>query len=500
MIMQDTHSDARPTPSPSKRRRPQGLWIALALFIGGLIIMGAVVQASLSRTKAGGSGELPQPRAVEPAAAPSPAELSNSFRQVAKDVKPAVVNINIVEAVRRTPFFPGLGIPDDDGYGKQRGTGSGAIVTADGYIITNNHVVGKAEKIEVTLADGRKFKGERVGTDPETDIAVIKIDASALPTAVLGNSDSVEQGDWVLAIGSPFGLQQTITAGIISATGRDIPRASQFNRYLQTDASINPGNSGGPLVNMRGEVIGINTLIYSNSGGNEGVGFAIPSNLARRIYGELLQNGKMTRGYLGVGIRDLDSATADAIGLEVGAGVLVGDVRADGPAAKGGIKTGDVITAIDGNHVGTAAELTNTVSSTLVGKSVRVDYVREGKKLSTTVVLAERPPLERQANGEPGGGEARPSRLGLSVQTVTPALAEQLNLDIKSGAMVVRIRPGSSAAEVLNSGDVIHQVGRDRIQTADDLVRATESLKGGQEIALRIERSGSLLWVTISVD
>ncbi len=481
--------------------KASGIWIALSLFVGGLIIIGAVVQATLSRTRSGGgSGELPQPRAVSPASAPSPVELSNSFRQVAKDVKPAIVNINIVEAAHRTPFFPGFGFPDDGSYGKQRGTGSGAIVTPDGYIITNNHVVGRADKIEVTLADGRKFRGERIGTDPETDLAVIKISASGLPTTVLGDSDSVEQGDWVLAIGSPFGLQQTITAGIISATGRDIPTASQFNRYLQTDASINPGNSGGPLVNMRGEVIGINTLIYSNSGGNEGVGFAIPSNLARKVYGELIQSGKITRGYLGVRIRDMDPATADAMSLEAGAGVLVGEVTADSPAARGGLRNGDVITAIDGTHVKTAAELTAKVSSTAVGKSVRVDYIRDGKQGSTTVVLAERPPIDKEASAEPSGGEARASRLGLSVQTVTPAMAKQLNLEIESGAIVVRIKPGSSAAEVLNSGDVIHQVGRDKIENAEDLVRVSESLRSGQEVAVRIERSGRLVWVTVSVD
>ena len=242
--MQDIRPDTPLRTATASESKPRGIWIALALFVGGLIIIGAVVQASLSRTRSGaGSGELPQPRAVSPAAAPSPVELSNSFRQVAKDVKPAVVNINIVEQAHRTPFFPGFGYPDDGGYGRQRGTGSGAIVTSDGYIITNNHVVGRAEKIEVTLADGRKFKGERVGTDPETDLAIIKISATGLPATVLGDSDAVEQGDWVLAIGSPFGLQQTITAGIVSATGRDIPRASQLNRYIQTDASINPGNS-----------------------------------------------------------------------------------------------------------------------------------------------------------------------------------------------------------------------------------------------------------------
>src|ERR1043165_2415878 len=235
---------------------------------------------------------------------PSPVELSRTFVGVAKQVKPAVVNIDVVEKTQRQSMQLPEGFPQIPGFGdgqsrRQRGTGSGVIISADGYILTNNHVAGdQAEQIKVKLADGREFKAKRVGYDKDTDIALIKIDATGLPYAKLGDSDKLEQGEWVLALGSPFGLQQTMTAGIVSATGRDLgAQAGQFTSFIQTDASINPGNSGGPLVNMAGEVVGINALIFSRSGASEGIGFAIPSNLVNKIYAQLLKSGKVTRAY-----------------------------------------------------------------------------------------------------------------------------------------------------------------------------------------------------------
>src|SRR5215467_354275 len=308
-----------PTRAP-KRANGYKAWIALGVLFVLAVLMAAVQAAYKLRNK--GGGELPPAHSlvspVTSSSGPSPNELSTTFRAVAKAVKPAVVYINITETVQGQRGFsiPGFEIPGDGGATKQQASGSGFIVKDDGYIITNNHVVGKADKIDVTLADGRKFRAKPVGTDPETDLAVIKIDATGLPTAVLGDSDGIEQGDWVLAIGSPFGLQQTLTAGIISATGRNIPGASQFDKYIQTDASINPGNSGGPLVNMQGEVVGINTLIFSQTGSSVGIGFAIPSNLARQVYGDLMQSGKVTRAYLGVIIRDLDATMASGLKVD----------------------------------------------------------------------------------------------------------------------------------------------------------------------------------------
>src|SRR6185369_6972889 len=315
------------------------------------------------------AAELPSDKAAPVAEqVVSPSELSTTFRKVAKAVKPAVVNISTVQKVKMAGFgmpqIPGFQFDFPGGQGqhppvqKQRGTGSGVIVTEDGYILTNNHVVGKADDIEVKLSDGRKFKGKVIGKDEFTDIAVVKIDASqALPTASLGNSDDMEQGDWVVAIGSPFGLEQTITAGIVSAKGRHVG-SSQYNNFIQTDASINPGNSGGPLVNMSGQVIGINTMIYSESGGNQGIGFAIPSNLASKIYNQLVRTGKVTRGYLGVIINEITPEKADGLGLTTTEGALVNDVQTDSPAAKAGIQSGDVIVGFDGKPIKDSHELT----------------------------------------------------------------------------------------------------------------------------------------------
>jgi serine protease Do len=492
----------------NSRKGSRSAWIALAVILAALIVSIAIVQASYYKLK-GREGELPMPGANPAAAVPSPGELSKSFREVAKVVKPAVVNINIVELVQQGNLFPqipGFGFPEEGVPKKVSGAGSGVIVTPDGYILTNNHVVSIAKQIEVTLADGRKFKASRIGTDPETDLAVIKIDAAGLPIAVLGDSDKVEQGDWVLALGSPFGLQQTLTAGIVSATGRDIP-GSQFSRFIQTDASINPGNSGGPLVNMRGEVIGINTLIYSQTGGNIGIGFAIPSNLAREIYGKLVTSGKVTRGYLGVFVKELGAAEAHMFGVEPQSGVLVQQVTdPDSPAAKAGLMSGDIITAVDGKLVKTPQELTSIVADMPVGKTVRVDFIRDGKPQSVNVTLAERPTTMQAravAPDEDGGGEdyARSSRLGVSVQTVTPELAKRMRLQIPSGALVQTVEPASPAADAgIKHGDVIHRVDRTLVKTAKDLVQAVKSLNSGQEFALQVERNGRIFFVTVTFD
>jgi serine protease Do len=402
------------------------------------------------------------------------------------------------------PFF-GFEFPMP-GPRRQEGTGSGFIVTPDGYIITNHHVVGDAQKITVTLHDGRKLLARRIGTDPETDIALIKIDGSGLATAVLGNSDTIEQGDWVLALGSPFGLQQTLTAGIVSATAREL-RNSTFERFIQTDAAINPGNSGGPLVSLRGEVIGINTAIYSRSGmGNEGVGFAIPSNMARKIYGELAKSGKVVRGYLGVFVKELTEADAAALGLRAKAGVLVSDVTdQNSPAAKAGIRSGDVVTAIDGKSVNTALDLTNAVADTPVGKTVRIDLLRDGARQTVNATLAERPAREtaRAESAEPDSEEAVPqtSRLGVSVQSVTPETAERYSLKIRSGAVIVGVTPAGPASSAgLRRGDVVHRVGRILIRSAADLAEAEKSLKSGEDVSVQVERGGQLSFLTLSLD
>jgi serine protease Do len=327
---------------------------------------------------------------------------------VAKRIKPAVVQINIVSAGSQQtdndesnnlkPSNPPADSPSeqpsDSPSGQplnpvrqqqkspyvRRGTGSGVIITPDGYILTNNHVAGPATQIKVRLYDGREFTGRRIGVDPETDLALVKIEAQNLPYATLGDSSKLEQGEWVVALGSPFGLEQTMTAGIISATGRSF--GGTYDNYLQTDASINPGNSGGPLINMNGEVIGINTMIYSRSGGSEGIGFSVPSNMAKKVKDGLIRNGHVTRGYLGVSLQDTEGSEG---------GVLVADLTNGGPASKAGLHNGDMIVEFDGKQVKSTKQLTEIIADTQVGKTLNVKFVRDGHEQSTPITLAERP-------------------------------------------------------------------------------------------------------------
>ncbi|HKP88093.1 MAG TPA: Do family serine endopeptidase [Blastocatellia bacterium] len=437
---------------------------------------------------------------------PSPADLSRTFINVAKQVKPAVVNIDVVErskgATMRLPEgFPQIpGFPDGQPR-RQRGTGSGVVISSDGYILTNNHVAGDAEQIKVKLTDGREFKAKRIGADPETDLAVIKIETQGLPFARLGNSDSLEQGEWVIALGSPFGLEQTMTAGIVSATGRDLPGAGQFTHFIQTDASINPGNSGGPLINMQGEVVGINTLIFSQTGTSAGIGFAIPSNLATKIYAQLIKSGKVTRGYLGVMLRPLTPAIAKAVGYEGTDGAQVQDVtKTDSPAARAGLRSGDVIVEFEGKKVKNPAQLTELVADTPVGKPSQLKYVRDGRTETTTVSLGERP-ASNETREEKGEEDENGGALGLSTQSVTPEMAREMKLKITSGVVVRDVQGDSPAAEAgLQRGDVIHRINRMPITNRQDYLRAIQSLRGEKEIAVQFERGGQLQFITISLD
>lgn len=448
------------------------------------------------------------PAPAQTATLASPAELSRAFINVAKVVKPAVVNIDVVEKTKvqaraqmpegfpNIPGFPGFG-----GESKprvQRGTGSGVIITPDGYILTNNHVAGDADEIKVKMSDGREFKARRVGADPETDLAVVKIDAQNLPFARLGDSSKLEQGEWVVALGSPFGLDQTMTAGIVSATGRDL-HSGPYDNYIQTDASINPGNSGGALVNMRGEVVGINTMIFSRSGGNEGIGFAIPANLAKKVYAQLVKNGKVTRGYLGINLQQLTPAVASSLGYAGKEGVLVSDLAENSPSAKAGLKSGDVIVEFDGQKVTSPKQLTEVVGDTPVGKAVTVKYVRDGRTETTTVTLGQRPGAKEAA--QPQSEEQGGVKLGVSVTDVTPDIAGELKLKVNSGAVVQQVQPGSPASEAgLQRGDVIHRINRTPVVKAQDLITALRGLKSESEVVLQIERNGSLAFITVTLD
>jgi len=493
------------------RRSGPGPWIAIVFVVAALVVTVAIIQGAYHRG-AGVTTSTPTPELAPPkpvtTASPSPVELSNTFREVAKAVKPAVVFINVVEkspaGSSQNDFF---GAPPFQAPRKREGAGSGFIVNSDGYILTNNHVVDGATQIEVTLADGRKFKAHAVGQDQPTDLAVIKIEATGLPTAGLGDSDEIQQGDWVLALGSPFGLQQTLTAGIVSATGREL-RESQYNHYIQTDASINPGNSGGPLVNMQGEVIGINTMILTGSPfsqGNVGIGFAIASNAARDVFAKLVKNGRVVRGYLGVFVVELDKAKAHALGLEPDSGVFVQEVPdAEAPAGKAGIKPSDVITAFDGKTVKMPRELTDRVAATPVGQSVRVDFIRAGQQQSVSVKVAERPnEINARLSSPDDGGDdqtAQQGRLGIQGRSVTPELAEQNHLKSNHGVLVVGVSPDSPAAEAgVQHGDIILRIDRTEVNSVDDLSQSLKALSPG-EYMLVVERRGRQLFLTVTLE
>ncbi len=507
-----------PTPpavSPERRKARHSLigivatvLVALALVVGAKALNGGAAAAF----SLGGDAALPESGApLDVANASGPESLSIAFASVAKTVSPAVVHLNIVKEVRRTgisvfPFGNGEG-----GTMRQRGSGSGVIVNPNGYILTNNHVVGNTSSIEVKLSDGRRLKGTVVGTDPQTDLAVVKIDATGLPYASLGNSDAIQQGEWVVAVGSPFGLEQTITAGIVSATGRQLPAGSPYESYIQTDASINPGNSGGPLVNLRGEVVGINTLIFSESGGSQGIGFAIPSNMARKIYTALTTgDGKITRGYFGVSVRDLDDALAESLLVPEGTkGAVVADVAAESaPAAKAGLRSGDVITAIDGKPIESARSLTSSVADVAPGSTVTVEFLRDGKRQSTSVTVAERPrnlgvsgQEEEPPAEDEGSSQASRAKLGVNIADVTPEVAAQLKLREAKGAVITGVDPSGVAAQAgLQSGDVIHRFGKSAVTSAADLAKAVESATPGSQVVLQVERRGTLTFVTIELD
>ena len=450
----------------------------------------------------------------QPAQLPSPSDLSRAFINVAKQIKPAVVNIDVKEKAKRStprgfdnlPQIPGFP-PFDAPRGPQRGTGSGIIISADGYILTNNHVAGEADEIRVRLSDGREFKARRVGTDQDTDLAVIKIEAEGLPFARLGNSDNVEQGEWVIALGSPFGLEQTMTAGIISATGRDISpdptRAFRDVSYIQTDASINPGNSGGPLVNMNGEVIGINTWIVSGNGSSSGVGFAIPVNTASKVYGQLVKSGKVTRGYLGVSMQAVNPAIARNNGLSGTDGALINDLALDPgtPAAKAGLRSGDVIIEFDGKPIKSPKNLTEFVSETPIGKVVPLKYIRDGRVETVSVKIGERPRDAEIAKGEGGDDNQPTGKLGISVSPVTPELARELKLKLGGGVVVENVDPNGPGADAgLQRGDVIHKVNRIPVNSRGELVGALNSVKGEKEIVLQVERRGQLTFVTVQFE
>jgi len=492
-------------------------YISIASAASGLALAGAVSWAVGTHTPVLHAG--PQDSPAEAAAGVAALDqLSSTFRSVSSRLRPSVVAI---QATVRTPDVSQMNIPEglfgglppeireqllgelaQRGSGRgmperrvPAGIGSGVIIRSDGYILTNNHVVEGAESLEVLLADDRVVEGKIVGNDPKTDLAVIKIDEEGLQAATLGDSTRMQVGDWVLAIGAPFGLEQTVTAGIISATNRVrsmIDEGNGYEDFLQTDASINPGNSGGPLVNLQGEVVGINTAIASRSGGDDGIGFAVPSRIAKGIADSLIRDGKVRRGLLGARVGNVPKELIASWGKQNVRGAYIDGVVDNQPAARAGLQPGDVVTAVNGMAIRTGTQLRNTIATTLPGETMTLDVLREGKPMQITVQLGElTEDLLAQAGESP---EGKVNDLGITGESLTPEIAEKLGINPDEvGVVVTGVADGSLADQAqIKPGDVIQAIGDQRVRTMEQLESAMkESMDSGRGVMIQL-RSGNM--------
>jgi len=445
--------------------------------------------------------------------------LSSAFRHVADVMRPSVVQIIAIDhdpampAGMRGSLPPGLDpdripeqfrdlLPNGRGApnpGPRRGQGTGVITTADGLVITNNHVIDGADEFTVVLHDGEEVAAELVGADPETDLAVLRIEHDGLVPASFGDSDDALVGDWVVALGSPFGLRQSVTAGIISALGRETVGLARFENYIQTDAAINPGNSGGPLVNLDGEVIGINAAISSAAGGNDGIGFAIPSRMVQRIVNDLAADGTVERGWLGVNIQPLDGELAASFGHQGRNGVLVSGVLDDTPAAKAGLEAGDIILSIDGRRTDTPAGLARTVAEAQPDAAVELELIRDGESIVRTAVLAARPGSGSNEDApEAAAEEAAPARLGLELAPLEDEWREQAGIRASTGLFVRGVQAdGPAAAAGIEPGDAILRIGGTRAETVESFKAALDAIPADQPVRLLVERSGTTRFVLV---
>jgi serine protease Do len=492
------------------------LVILLTLSLG--ILIGTIVSGGVR-------GQEKKSAEATPLSLPAPRQLSNQFAQISKMIEPAVVNINTESTVKPTvrrrggqnPGGQGPGGDDDNspfgdffdkffgGQGndgapiRERSLGSGVIVDPKGFIVTNRHVVEKADRIRVRLQDdppGVLHDAKVIGSDQETDLAVIKIDVDhSLPTAKLGNSDSMQVGDWVLAVGSPFGLQATVTAGIVSAKGRNIVPLRQFQSFIQTDAAINPGNSGGPLINMDGEVIGINTAILTDTNAYAGVGFALPSKTVADVYNQLTgTEHRVQRGSIGI---QFNAEQNPAIARVYGAGITIAMVVPGSPADRAGLKVGDTIVSIDGKPVKNGDELVADIAARKPGSKVDVGYSRNGKKEQTAVTVGDRAKLFASRLGEDDEGEEnesapKQSKLGVTVRALTPEMASRLNIPSGQGVIVQEVKPNSFADDVgLTRGDVILEVNKQQVNSEEDFDKIQANLKSGQDAVFLVRQQGA---------
>lgn len=431
------------------------------------------------------------------------------FKTIVREHAPAVVKIiveqsfahggqqqpdleQVPEELRR--FFEFRGGPPSEH--ERMGLGSGFIISDDGYVLTNNHVVEGADSVQVRMSDLREFEAEIIGTDPRSDLALLRIEASNLPMLTLATDDELEVGEWVLAIGSPFGLDYSVTAGIVSAKGRSLPteRNENYVPFIQTDVAINPGNSGGPLFNLDGKVVGVNSQIFTRSGGSIGLSFAIPASVARNVVEQLKENGRVTRGWLGVTIQDVDKNLAESFGLNGPGGALVAEVSEDGPARKAGLRSGDIIVTFDGKNIPTSADLPHVVGLIAPGTKVDVEIVRDKKRQSMKVEVGG---LDADESYSLTAGKSvgnRHGRLGMEVEMLPAESLERLG--INGGVVVRKVAPGSVAAESgIRVDDVITLIDTTPIESIEAFERAVDALKGGSSVPLRLIRRGSPLFI-----
>ncbi|MDB6162006.1 MAG: serine protease Do [Gammaproteobacteria bacterium] len=510
-------SSRRPVPEASSLFRPP-LWpvlcvsIALAACSGDSSAQGSHSQSQASQTQTiAPPSSIPTVPAAETAVRALP-----DFSPLVEKYGPAVVNVEVVEKAQPStgggpqglspndPFYDffrrfGIPTPDQGPRGNAppvRGAGSGFIVSADGYILTNTHVVGNADEVTVRLTDRREFPAKVIGADERTDVAVIKISASNLPTVKLGDPSKVKPGQWVLAIGSPFGFENSATAGIISATARSLP-SDNYVPFIQTDVAVNPGNSGGPLFNLAGEVIGINSQIFSRTGGYMGVSFAIPIDVARNVEDQLVKTGKVVRGRIGVTIQDVNAQLAESFGLDRPRGALVSSVEKDGPAAKAGLQPGDVILAVNNKPIERYGELSGQIAAMKPGADATLDVWRGGKRQSVNVKVTEL--KEQQQQAKLGGKQKdratnQASQFGLTVRPLDPQEKEQAETQ---GNLVVEEVTGPAASAGVQPGDIILGVNGKRVKTVKEL--QDEAKSSGKNVALLIQREDAQIFVPLRI-
>jgi serine protease Do len=449
-------------------------------------------------------------------------QTSKAFAEVAKEVSPAVVFIQIEKTIQQpdVQFFApfGQGSPFGDDFFKhffgapgpdtpqhfqpaprQRivGQGSGFIISKDGYILTNNHVVGDADKVSVKLLDGREFTAKTIGADPHSDVAVIKIDADDLPTLELGDSDAIDVGEWVVAIGNPFGLSHTLTVGVVSAKGRSSIGIADYENFIQTDAAINPGNSGGPLVDLDGKVVGMNTAIFSQSGGYMGIGFAIPINMAKSIKDQLIQTGSVVRGYLGIIIQELTPELAQSFGMKDQKGILVAQVSEDSPAEKAGLKQGDVIIEFNGKAVDQVGPFRNAVALEKPGAKENITILRNGSRKVLAVTIGMLPDKEVAVAGSPHNLK----KIGITVQDLTPMLARQFGLEDKKGVIITDVAPDSVAALAnIKPGGIIQEVNRKAVHNTEEFKKALVQTPEDSVVLLLIKEGAYARYVALKTD